>query len=313
MALMSPHWREVGGRYSSSYRSTTDDNESSRARASPAARMTVRRSASASRATSVAPTFGRSTSSPARPSSSTYLAPRFGVATTGRAAGQRLGVRDAEALVVGGEAEHPRPAVGVGQRLVVEPAEHAHSRARVGRSVLGHHEQLGVRHRGTHSRDEGVGERGSALAAVPRPDEQHGRTLGQRGADRGGTGAVSTPLGITRRTHGTQRRVAGETTTVVSAARRRQHLGEPESHHAQLLLGALDGQRLLEARAVEGADVHRNPPAPHPVVVTVRVQDVVAREVHPAQRGGEPESAQRPGEPDTVMPVRSRRSPAGTR
>ena len=66
---------------------------------------------------------------------------------------------------------------------------------------------------------------------------------------------------------------------------------------------APDGQRLLEARPVESADVHGDAPPPHPVVVAVRVQDVVPGEVHPPQPGGEPERAQRPGEQDAMVPV----------
>ena len=48
---------------------------------------------------------------PARPSSVTNREPGLGVATTGKPAGHRLGVRDAEPLVGRGQAEHPRTRV----------------------------------------------------------------------------------------------------------------------------------------------------------------------------------------------------------
>ena len=84
---------------------------------------------------------------------------------------------------------------------------------------------------------------------------RRGRWVGPpRDPTAGGTGRVSTPLGITLRTHGSHLRVAGETRPrSVSAASAGQHLGEPEGHHPHLLLGALDGQRLLEARPVDAS------------------------------------------------------------
>ena len=68
--------------------------------------------------------------------------------------------------------------------------------------------------------------------------------------------------------------------------------------------------RLLEARAVQRAHVHGHAAAPHPVVLAVRVEDVVGREVAPAHLEGEAEGAQRARQRHVHMAVQRARRPA---
>ena len=88
------------------------------------------------------------------------------------------------------------------------------------------------------------------------------------------------------------RRVAGETTTVVSATMLASTSLKPEQDHAGPLHRAADVQGLLEAGPVQRAHVRTGARPPHPVVVAVGVQHVVPAQVEPAQLGGEPERAQ---------------------
>ena len=274
---------------------------SSRARARPATRSRARRSESSSRATRVAASVRQVD----------QLAGASVVEDVFRAevrrrddrspAGHRLGVRDAETLVARRQAEDPGPSV------LRRPAP----RRRAGRG-----RELPVRESGGASwvtiraapprapRGAPRATNASASAAPRlRPSQvPTKRTVGRVGPS---CGDRVEALGVHAvRDHAPDPRspapgLPARRPRCVSAARLASTSVNPRSHHPRLLLDALDGQRLLEARAVQGAHVHRHAAAPHPVVVTVGVQNVVAREVHPAQRGGEPKGAQRAGEPDT--------------
>ena len=152
------------------------------------------------------------------------------------------------------------------------------------------HPELRVGEGRHHVLDERLGEHPPSFAALPRADEQHHRVSGAGSV--GGRRLQADPVGNDGRDPGrppTGRR-RDEDAPVGDQAR--QHLAEPEQHHPRALHDPPDVDRLLEARAVEGADVGTDPTAPHPVVVAMGVQDVVAGQVRASQLGREPEGAQ---------------------
>jgi hypothetical protein len=108
---------------------------------------------------------------------------------------------------------------------------------------------------------------------------------------------------MTRRTHGIHRLVRGRHCHGDIGDDRCEHLGQAEQQHPELLFQPGDAARLFETRAVHRAHVNRYTAAPQPVVVTVRVDHVVAGVVEPTQREREAERAQAAVEPQLTVSV----------
>lgn len=140
------------------------------------------------------------------------------------------------------------------------------------------------------------------VCGCPCPDEQDGRHVSLRAWSRPEATRVDTVGDDAAHPRHPPSRLRRHRDSDVGHERR-EHLGEAEQQHPQLLLRPRDAQRLLEAGPVHRAHMDGCAATPQPVVVAVRMDDVVAGIVDATQGQREPECLQRPRQLQLAMTV----------